>query len=212
MNRNSKKKLIYIRYAFPVVAIVLTFLLMLVPCYSYTTADTGRQEAISLCELLDNSRLSTCDYLFEKTGTKDHATLSFSRTVLGLICGLSVLFAFATAATVYILVSALRYFKNSEDHGNARILFITLIPNRTVGFLLQLLVFPLLAFPHIMVLLYDKILHVQVELTLTFPDPLILTAVLYLASVALSFVSASHEPGLHMNPFARRKPQTEDGE
>lgn len=216
MNRNSRKKLVYIRYIFPVVAIVLTFLLMLVPCYSYTTADTGQQESISLCELLDNARVQVCEYLFEKTGTKDAATVSFSKTVLGLMIGLSVLFAVATAAVVYILISAVRYFKNPEDRGNARILFITLIPNRTVGLVLQALCFPLLAFPHIMTLLYEKILHYYVTVTLTFPDPLILAAVLYVASIVLSIVSAVREPALHMNPFAHRKStaviDSEDGE
>ena len=85
MNRNSRKKLIYIRYIFPVLAIFLSFLLMLVPCYSYTTAETGAQEAISLCELLDNARMQVCDYLFERVGTKDDANVYFSRLVLGLI-------------------------------------------------------------------------------------------------------------------------------
>ena len=215
MNRNSRKKLVYVRYLFPIAAIVLTFLLMLVPCYSYTTADTGRQEAISLCELLDNSRMQVCEYLFETTGTRDNATLYFSRVVLGLVIGLSVLFAIATAAVVYIAISAFRYFKDPEDRGNARILFITLVPNRAVGLVLQALCFPLLAFPHVMLLLYDKILHYHVELTLTFPDPLILAGILYAASIVLSIVSASRESGLRMNPFARRKPtalREDDGE
>ena len=216
MNRKSKEKLVYIRYAFPIVAVVLTFVLMLVPCYSYTTADYGRQEAISLYELLDNSRVQVCEYLFETTGTRDNATVYFSKVVLGLLAGLSVLFAIATAAVVYILISAVRYFKNPEDVGTARILFITLIPNRIVGFALQALVFPLLAFPRIMILLYEEILHYHVELTPTFPDPLILAGILYAASIILSIVSASREPSLHMNPFARRQSTViaadEDGE
>lgn len=213
MNRNSKKKLVYFRYFFPTVAILLTFLFMLVPCYSYTTADTGAQEAISLCELLDNSRVQVCDYLFERAGTKDQANLYFSKLVLGLIVGFSLLFAIGFAATVYILISALRYFKNPDDLGNARLLFITLIPNRTVGFVLQALVFPMLAFPRLMVLIYEKVLHYHVELALTFPDPLILGTVLYVASIVLSCISASHEGGLHMNPFSRRKPSAvDDGE
>ena len=212
MNRTSSKKLVYIRYLFPVVAMVLTFLLMLVPCYSYTTAETGAQEAISLCELLDNSRVQVCDYLFERAGTKDAATVSFSKTVLGLLVALSLLFALATISVVYILISALRYFKHPDDRTNARILFITLVPNRIVGFVLQALCFPLLAFPHLMILLYSKILHYQVALTLTFPDPLILAAVLYAATIVLSIVSASRETVLRMNPFSRRKPSVADGE
>ncbi len=213
MNRNSKKKLVYIRYIFPVVAILLTFVLMLVPCYSYTTADTGAQEAISLLELADNARMQVCDYLFERTGTKDEANLYFSKLVLGLLVGFSVLFAVAFAATVYILVSAIRYFKKPDDIDTPRLLFVTLIPNRIVGFVLQALVFPLLAFPRLMVLIYEKVLHYHVELALTFPDPLILGAVLYIGSIVLSCMSASHEAGLRMNPFSRRKPNASaDGE
>lgn len=205
MNRNSKKTWIYLRYIFPVVAILLTFLLMLVPCYSYTTADTGRQEAISLLELADNSRVQVCDYLFERAGTKDQATLYFSKLILGLIVGFSVLFALALAATVYVLISAMRYFKNPDDASTEHLLFITLIPNRIVAFVFQALVFPMLAFPHLMVLIYEKVLHYPITVTLTFLDPLILSALLYVAAIVLSIVSASHESGLHMNPFSRRK-------
>ncbi len=213
MNRNSSKKLIYIRYMFPVAVIILSFLLMLVPCYSYTTAETGAQESISLCELLDNARVQVCGYLFETTGSRDHATLYFSRVVLGLIIGFSVLFALATAVAVYVLVSAVRYFKNPTDRSTARILFVTLFPNRAVPFAFQALIFPMLAFPHIMVLLYEKILHYHVTVTLTFPDPLILVAVLYVASIVLSVVSASREWALGMNPFFHRKHRiANDGE
>ena len=102
MNRNSKKKLVYIRYLFPVVAIFLTFLLMLVPCYSYTTAD-GVQMPISLCELLDNSRMQVCEYLFERAGTKDQANLMFSKfingkildsIIIGILCFIGSLFIY----------------------------------------------------------------------------------------------------------------------
>lgn len=213
MNRNSSKKLIYVRYIFPVALIVLSFLLMLVPCYSYTTADTGAQAAISLCELLDNARVEVCKYIFETTGSRDAGTMAFSRTVLGLLIGFSVLFAVATAAAVYVLVSAIRYFKNPADRSTARILFITLFPNRIATFAVQALIFPLLAFPRIMVLLYENILQYHVTLSLSFPDPLILVCVLYVASIALSVVSASRETALGMNPFSRPKhSMTDDGE
>ena len=210
MNHNSKKKLVYVRYIFPVAAILLSFLLMLIPCYSYTTADTGAQALISLCELADNARVQVCEYLFEKVGSKDQANLYFSKLVLGLIVGLSVLFVVAFASTVYILVSAWRYFKTPDTMDTKRLLFVTLVPNRAVGFVFQALALPLLALPHLMVTIYDKVLQYHVELTLTFPDPLIFGIVLYVASIVLSCVSATHEAGLHMNPFSRRKPSPAD--
>ena len=213
MNRNSSKKLIYIRYIFPVALIVLSFLLMLVPCYSYTTADTGAQASISLCELLDNARVEVCKYLFETTGSRDAGTMAFSRTVLGLLIGFSVLFATAAVASVYVLISAIRYFKNPEDRSTARILFITFFPNRIVTFAVQALIFPMLAFPRIMVLLYENILQYHVTLSLSFPDPLILAFALYVASIVLSVMSASRETAQGMNPFSRPGlSMTDDGE
>ena len=203
MNQTSKPKLIAIRYLFPIVALALSLVLACVPCYSYTTADTGAQSAISLLELMDNARVEVCKYLFETTGTRDAAVITFSRTVLALLVAVSLLYALALASAVYIFVSARRYFQNPEDRGSARILFITLIPNRTVGFLLQALCFPLMALPHIMILLYEKILHYPVTLSLTFVDPLILTVILYAISVVLSIVSASRETALSLNPFTR---------
>ena len=203
MNQPSVSKLTYVRYLFPIVALCLTLLLILIPCYSYTTAETGQQEAISLYVLMDNARIQVCEYLFETTGDRDAAMISFSKIVLGLLVALSVLYVVALASAVYVFVSARRYFADPEARDSARILFITLVPNRIAAFVLQALCFPLLALPHILILLYEKVLHIEVALTLTFVDPLILAAILFVACVVLSAMSASREKALDADPFAR---------
>lgn len=205
MNFGFKKKLIYIRYIFPVVALCLIAILLFVPCYSYTTAEMGAQGVISLSELASNAWNQVCSYLFEQTGTKDNATLIFSKTVIGLIVGFAALFVISFVATVYQLIGVLQNLRNPDDKGTARILFMTLMPNRIVGFVLFLLAFPLLTFPHILTVLYEKMLHTYVTLTLTFPDPIILAAVLYVIAIVLSCVSRSYESALGMNPFVSYK-------
>lgn len=205
MNFGFKKKLIYIRYIFPVFSLLLITVLLFVPCYSYTTAETGAQGAISLSELTSNAWKQVCSYLFEKTGTKDNATLIFSRTVLWLIVGFAALCAVSFLSVVYQMIGVLQNLKNPDDKGTARILFMTLMPNRIVSFVLMLFIFPLLSFPHILTLLYEKMLHTYVTVALTFPDPIIFAAILYVIAVVLSFVSRSYESALGMNPFVSYK-------
>ncbi len=210
MQAITKRKWIYIRYFLPIAAIFLTFLLLFIPCYSYTTVDVGQHAQVSLWDLMGSAWDSVCQNLFEGVGSQDNATVAFSQTVLTMLVGFWVLFVVATVVAVYNLVGALHYFKDPEDTGYARILFVTLMPSRAVPLLTHVLVFPLLAFPHFLRACYESLLHYYVTLTVTFVDPIILAAVLYGIVLVVSIASSSTETGLGMNPY--RRPIAEEEE
>lgn len=212
MQATTKRKLIYARYVLPLIALGLTFLLLFIPCYRYTTVDTGQIEAVSLWALMDNAWYSVCSNLFEGTGSQDNGTIAFSQTVLMMLIGFAVLFAVAVAVAVYNLVGACCYFRDPEDRGQGRILFVTLMPSRAVPLIAGTLVFPLLAFPHFLTACYESLLNYYVTLTLTFIDPLILAALLYGITLVISIATASTETGLGMNPYRRPVAEPEEDE
>lgn len=210
MQRTTKRKWIYVRYTIPLVALLLTALLLFIPCYSYTTVDTGQNVALSLSDLFGNAWHDVCEYLFTNTGNTDAPNTAFSQTVLAMLIGFAFLFLVAFAAAIYHLVSVLRYFRDPEAVTRQRILFITLMPNRAVPLLLHLLVFPLFFFPHLLKECYISILNYYVTLQISFVDPIILAAVLYGVTLVLCVASASTETALGMNPY--RKPNASNDE
>lgn len=209
---NGKKNLIYIRYWFPVVTVVILLLLMCVPCLRFTTADGGTGEAISMGELMRNSWDQVRAYLFGGGTQKDAGTVHFARGVLIALIAFWFLFFLAACVSLYVLIYAFRYFRNPDSRGTENLVFMTLMPNRAVVCIGQALIFPLLCFPHFLLLMYDSILHYPVKLSFTFPEPLIFGVILYVAGVVLTVVSAPRESALGWNPFTKRLSLTDDND
>ena len=93
-----------------------------------------------------------------------------------------------------------------EQSKNERALWITLFPNRTVLWLWQLPLLPLLAFPRILVMLYAVMLgNESVSLKAGIGDPLLIGLILLLVSAILSVVSATKERALRLDPFPARE-------
>lgn len=200
---DSKRVLIYARYIMPVALILVTVMLMFIPSFVFKTVD-GTGPEFSLSGIVSEYWNPVCDYLFFTTGNLDVPTLNFSKA---FIIGFSVcviLFAVAFAASVYVAVSAFRYFKNPEDTSNSRLLFLTLIPNRTVACLLQILTLPLLCFPRYVLFLIHRVIGEDTTLTLVFPEPLIFGCILYAISVIVCIISANTEKRLNMDPFSKK--------
>ena len=145
-----------------------------------------------------------CNYAFFSVGDLNAATLKFSQTFIVSLVVFSVLFVVAAAGTVYVAVNAFRYFKNSEDRSNSRMLFLALVPNRIAAFLWQLPCIPLLLFPRYIIYMFKTILGESATLTLVFPEPIIIWGILYVISIVVSIATASMESAQGMNPFAKR--------
>ena len=207
---SGRRALIYVRYLFPVAMLLLLLLLMQIPCLRYTTADTGAQEAISFAELAGNSWDQVRSYIFGSGGEKDANNLYFSKVVFATLIVFWILYFLAFAFAVYTAIEAFRHFREPGRQTFGRILFMTLMPNRVVYCLTQLLFLPLLFFPHVIILFYENILHYHVVLTVTFPEPMVFGVIFYLALVILTAVSAGSEQALGMNPFAGRRPDFAD--
>lgn len=216
-NKINKKHLwIYIRYLLPIAFILLTVISLFVPCFLYTTVEGVDDDVYSLMGVLSEYWQPVCNYAFFSVGDLNAATLKFSQTFIVSLVVCAVLFTVAAASTVYIAVNAFRYFKNSEDRRNSRILFLTLVPNRIAAFLWQLTCIPLLLFPRYIIYMFKTILGESATLTLTFPEPLVIWAILYIISIVVSIMTASMESAQGMNPFAKKTASLdyddEDGE
>lgn len=204
-NKINKKTLwIYIRYLAPIFVVVLTFISLFIPCFLYTTVNGVDDDVYSLMGVLNEYWDPVCNYAFFSVGDLNAATLKFSQTFIISLIVFSVLFVVAAAGTVYMAINAFRYFKNSEDKSNSRMLFLTLVPNRIAAFLWQLPIIPLLLFPRYIIYMFKTILGESATLTLVFPEPIIIWGILYVISIAVSIATASMESAQGMNPFAKK--------
>lgn len=209
MKNDTKSRLVYLRYILPVASVCAVVALMFIPCYSYITADTGINEAISLWELLGNSWNTAREYLFG-SGEKLAVTKSFARTLLVLISALLLLFVIGFASAVYTAVTAFRYFANGCRDGKATTLFITLVPNRTVLCIYHAMILPLFLLPRIMPMLYKNILSYYVELNAAPFDIAVIAAAVYAINVAVIAVGSRLEVSAQMNIFKKRR-ASDDG-
>ena len=201
---NKKHLWIYIRYLLPIIFILLTFISLFIPCFLYTTIEGVDDDVYSLMGVLNEYWDPVCNYAFFSVGDLNAATLKFSQTFIISLVVFSVLFVFAVATTIYVAVNAFRYFKNSEDRSNTRMLFLALVPNRIAAFLWQLPCIPLLLFPRYIIYMFKTILGETATLTLVFPEPIIIWGILYIISIVVSIVTSSMESAQGMNPFAKK--------
>jgi hypothetical protein len=202
---NKKHLWIYIRYLLPIIFILLTVVSLFIPCFLYTTVEGVDDDVYSLMGVLSEYWDPVCNYAFFSVGDLNAATLKFSQTFIVSLIVFSVLFTVAAVSTVYVAVNVFRYFKNNEEKGNSRILFLTLVPNRIVAFLWQLPCVPFLLFPRYVIYMFKTILGESATLTITFPEPIIIWGILYIISIVISIATASMESAQGMNPFAKKK-------
>lgn len=189
-----------VRYLLPVLALVITVAWLFIPCLRYTTAEAGTADAVSAAELFGNTWSQVRVYLFGG-GNSDANTLLFCRTVLILLAVGLLLFAVGAVSVLWVAIGAFRFFSCPQERGTGRILYITLFPNRPAAVLWQSLTLPLLAFPRILVVCYEKILHVGVLLQVTFCEPLAAGCILFLLSVIVTAAFMPLEKRMQMDPF-----------
>ncbi|MBQ8850037.1 MAG: hypothetical protein IJ011_06895 [Clostridia bacterium] len=201
----AKTALIYIRYILPVALCIAIVCTMFIPCLQYSTTE-GTQDEMSAAQLISNSWDQVREYLFG-TSEKEITQEKFSWTVLILLPVLLLLFAVGFISSVVVAVGALRYINDRDFRKtDARIWFITLLPNRIVVCVLQALILPVLFYSRIIIPLYTEIMHVAVLLNTTFFEPWVWGLAAYAVIVALSIASAHFEKELDADPFKKVKP------
>ena len=209
MKKSTRKGFIYFRYIFPIAALVLMLVLMLVPCYSYITPDVGVRAKMSLAELLKNSWDTVREYAFGSS-SKEIVVLNFSKTVIALLVALWTLFAVAFCAAVYSAVVAFRYFAAGCKESKSRILFVTLSANRVLLCAYFAAAIPIFAFPTVLKYLYRGMLNYYVELTASPFDMLWIAVALYVAVVTVVAISRGREIERGMDVYAKRDTDGDD--
>ena len=209
MKKSTQKGFIYFRYLFPIFAAVIMLILTFVPCYRFVTQDGGIKQAISANELLSNSWDTVRSYLF---GGQEQVqvTADFAGTLFGIIIVFCLLFAIGVASAVYAAVVAFRFFSEGGVESKRRILFVTIFPNRIALSVCYALTMPLIFLPKIMPWLYKSILNYRVELICQPFDVAWIDVALFVAVVAVIFVSAKYETLREMNVFVRYRVEEED--
>ncbi len=198
ISNNTKLAFIYVRYLLPIALCILLIGVMLIPSLSYTTMGE-----ISLAELVENSWNQARQYLFSKSDSEAMSE-NFYKTVIVLIPILIVMFAIGIASVIATAVGALMYINSHEfRRSNGRIWFITIVPNRIVMCMLHALVLPLLFYSRIIILLYGKLLGVNVSLKTSFPEAWIFGILFIAVIIAMSIISCEFEKDMGIDLFKK---------
>ena len=148
----NRKKLAYVRYAYPAVMMAIMIVFMFIPCGSYVT-DSGATEVMSASEQISYSWENAREVLFGVGGEVSEATKSLMITVLSAVVISALLFAVSLVFVVYFTYSCSKYMAYPSICDKGRAVFLTLVPNRTVSFVYLALCLPLAAFQRILALI-----------------------------------------------------------
>ncbi len=193
---------IFVRYAMPLVSVILCLMFMAIPVLRYTNNQSGTDDPISALTLMKNSWDQVRHYLFGAS-EQTNGNIIFSRTVLICLILFWILFAVSAVVAVWSLLAVVRYTEKGSEADHGRIWFLTLIPNRIALCILGGLMIPLTAFPRLLIVFYRKIIYVAVELKVYGIDPMIVALALTLVTVVLSVVTAGYEKKLSIDPFRK---------
>ena len=206
MTKQTKQKLIYLRYILPPVLILLLLLFALIPSCRFVAEGVAR-EPISLSKLISNSWDESRETLFVKSANDvKPQELVFSKTMLWLILGFGALYLVALAVAVWSAFVALKLFISDDEEGaeRARTLFITFFPNRIVLTAVEALAIPLVLIPYLMPLVYSYTLGTRVAFTLAAPDGFIFALISIAAISVLSALTAPYERRFDADVFKKR--------
>lgn len=207
MTKQTKQKLIYLRYILPPVLLLLVLLFALIPSYRYVAEGVAR-EPISLSKLISNSWDESRETLFMKSANDvKPQELVFARTMLGVILGFGALYLGALAVAVWSTYVALKLFISDDEDGaeRARTLFITFFPNRIVLTAVEAISIPLVAIPYLMPAIYAYTLGTRVAFTLAAPDGFIFALISIAAISVLSALTAPYERRFDADVFKKRE-------
>lgn len=207
MKKSRQRGIVYLRYIAPIAASLIMLIIMLIPVYSYTTAD-GRGAAVSLSELLRNSWDTVRVYIFGTTGDRDAATLHFSKVLLGIIIAAWTLFALGAISQICAAVTAIKQFLTGDVKSAGRAMFLAIVPNRVMLCVLHALTLPIFFIPALLPVLYSGILKTAVLLSCSPFDIAIIAVILYLCEVLFVAISAKYESAQGMNLFARARKES----
>ena len=207
-----RRALIYIKAWMPVLTVVLVLIAMMIPCLRYTVAGTGTMEPISEMELLSNNWSATREALFGG-GDWKKTDLGFAKVSFYTMLVSIVLFLLSAGMAIWASVGATLYYRNPKRAGGGHAVYRTFF-SRPLIIIYQLLMLPLLAFPRMMVFFYKSLLFYPTILNLTFPEPLMIGAVLLIAHVALMITAKKWETRMQMDVFddPRRAQKSEESD
>ena len=204
MKKETKQKLIYLRYILPAVFIFSLSIFALIPTHRYVDAGASR-EPISLAVLMSNSFEQGREILFAKA----NATVgeqAFARVLLCVAIVCILLYIIALASAVWSAVVALKLFISDDEESveKSRTLFITFFPNRIVLCVVEALSLGFAFFPYAMPAIYSHTLAYRVGASLSAPDGLIFGVIFMAITVALSVICAPFERRFDADVFKKR--------
>lgn len=205
-----RRVLLILKAWLPVATVLLLLVAMAIPALSYTVKGTGELDAISEWTLLSNTWKTSRAALFG-TGDYSEIELGFSKACFAAVLISSILALISVGLLLWSAVGATRYFLRPNEENRERALYRTFF-NRPLLFFYQLLLFPLLAFPRVIVWFYQDMMFYPTVLDLTFPEPLMIGAALLVLWVIATLAMRTWERNMGLDPFLSSRLAEEEEE
>ena len=197
---DKKIKWIYLRYIYPSLSALISFLLLFIPSYRFISTGT-KNDPISVLELAKNAWEWGTRCLWGSGIEQSVGNIYFSKSVIAMVAVFYLLFVLGVAVSVYLTVSAVLYLKKSPCSPKNRLILVTFFFNRTVVTLLQALILPIFIFPRLLPSLYMNALNTYIELRIEFIEPLVLVVALNIIGAVISVIAFKKEKALGMDIF-----------
>lgn len=197
---DKKIKWIYLRYIYPSLSALISFLLLFIPSYRFISTGT-KNDPISVLELAKNAWEWGTRCLWGSGIEQSVGNIYFSKSVIAMVAVFYLLFVLGVAVSVYLTVSAVLYLKKSPCSPKNRLILVTFFFNRTVVTLLQALILPIFLFPRLLPSLYMNALNTYIELRIEFIEPLVLVVALNIIGAVISVIAFKKEKALGMDIF-----------
>lgn len=182
---NKKKRIAVLRYALTSLVCLIISTLYFVPCLSFTDGVGDKRASSSVFSRIFENFSQARKVVLINDAQTDAAYMAFSRLILALISVTFILFAIgAVVSLCYTFIGILHTEQRAQ---NARRIFITLIPNKTVLFVLLFLSCTPAFFPLILVKLIETYLVSATVVHYTF-GPVVLWCICLWLTLVVTFI------------------------
>ena len=196
-----RRTLLKLKAMLPAITVALLVLTMAIPCFSYTVKGPGTMDSSSEWTLLSNTWQTSRTALFGTGGDYSELERGFSQACFYTVLISSVLALISAGLSIWSSVGALRYFRDPSCENRERAIYRTFF-NRPLVLLYQLLLLPLIAFPRVIVWYYQDMMFYPTTLKLTFPEPLMIGAALWILWIVATVSMREWEREMRLDPFA----------
>lgn len=191
----KKRKIATVKYILPFAAVILTLVLLLLPCFYFTDYEKKDTENTSVIERMTSIWESSRKTVFTPNPDTTSQYIAFCQITMYTIALLALAFLVAFAASLLYMIAGLKKIYSENENSKLTAITRTFIPNE---FVLCLLTFPAVLptlMPRIIVAFIERLLVVYSKVTFLFGDIMIWGLALWLIPLVYMISTLKYKDG-----------------